>query len=170
MKRSEKSEVIAKIKRCFSDSEAVFVINQDKMTVAETEDIRKQLRGVNSSYLVAKNTLIKLAVDGGDFEIVQPYLVGQVALIFSKDITGSAKIIVEYAAKSDGKVAVVCGGYVGRLLSAADVKILAQLPSMDELRAKIVAVVQTPAQRLATLLRAPAAQIATVLKGYSENN
>jgi len=168
MKRDEKVEVIAKIKRNFKESDAVFVVNQNKMTVAQTQDLRKQLRAVSSSYLVAKNTLIRLGVQGTDFECIVPRLSGQTALVFSKDITGSAKVISEYAAKSDERITVVCGSYTGRLLSVQDVKTLAQLPSMDELRAKIIAVIQTPAQRMATLLQAPACQIARVLKGYSE--
>jgi large subunit ribosomal protein L10 len=168
VKRNEKSEVVAKIQRRFQESEAVFVVNQNKMTVSETENLRKQLRDANSAYLVSKNTLTRLAVKDTDFECVLPHLSGQTALVFSKDITGSAKVISEYASKSDDKIIIVCGGYGGRLLSDKDVKILAQLPSMDELRAKIIAVIQTPAQRMATLLQAPACQIARVLKGYSE--
>jgi large subunit ribosomal protein L10 len=168
VKRSEKSEVVAKIRQRFCDSDAVFVVNQNKMTVTGTENLRKQLRDVNSAYYVAKNTLARLAVDGSDFESLRPHLVGQAALIFSKDITGSAKVVVEYASKNEDKIVVVCGGYSGRLLSAADVKVLAQLPSLDELRARIIAVVQTPAQRLATLTQAPAGQIARVLMRYSE--
>ena len=89
-------------------------------------------------------------------------------MVFAKDITGSAKVVSEYASKSEDKVSVVCGAYDGNLLSVADVKVLASLPSKDELRAKIVAVIQTPAQRLAVLSQAPASQLARVLKAYSE--
>ena len=168
MKRDEKSEVVAKIQQNFRESEAVFVVKQNKMTVAETENLRKQLRCADSVYRVAKNTLTRLAVKGTSFECVLDHLGGQTALVFSKDITGSAKVISEYASKSDERIVIVCGGYNGKLLSASEVKTLAQLPSMNELRAKIVAVIQTPAQRMATLLQAPACQIARVLKGYSE--
>jgi large subunit ribosomal protein L10 len=168
VKRNEKSEVIAKINQRLKNSEVVFVVNQNKMTVAQSENFRKQLREVNSSYFVCKNTLARLAVADTDFNCILPHLNGQMALVFSNDITGSAKVIHEYASKSDERITVVCGGYNGRLLKAADVKMLAQLPSMDELRAKIIAVIQTPAQRMATLLQAPAGQIARVLKAYAE--
>ncbi|MDR2158307.1 MAG: 50S ribosomal protein L10 [Holosporaceae bacterium] len=168
MKRNEKSDVIAKIRKRFQESEAVFVVNQNKMTVTETENLRRRLRDVSSAYLVSKNTLARLAIEDTNFKCILPHLSGQTALVFSRDITGSAKVISEYASQSDDKVVVVCGGYDGRLLGALDVKTLAQLPSMDELRAKIIAVIQTPAQRMATLLQAPACQIARVLKGYSE--
>lgn len=168
MDRSKKSELVAEIKRQLSESEVVFVVNQNRLTVAETEDLRKQLRAVSSVYLVAKNTLARLAVNDTDFACILPNLVGQTALVFSKDITGSAKVISEYASKSDEKVAVVCGGYQGKLLSNTEIKTLASLPSMDELRAKIVAVIQTPAQRLAVLSQAPASQIARVLQAYSK--
>jgi large subunit ribosomal protein L10 len=168
VKRDEKSEVVARIRQSFRENEAIFVVNQNKMTVVETENLRRQLRSVDSSYLVAKNTLTRLAVKDTDFECILPHLNGQTALVFSKDITGSAKVISEYASKSEDKIVVVCGGYSGRLLEAKDVKTLAQLPSLNELRAKIIAVVQTPAQRMATLLQAPACQIVRVLRGYSE--
>ena len=168
MEKNKKSDLVAKIKQRFLESEAVFVVNQNRLTVAETESLRKQLRSVQSVYLVAKNTLARLAVKDTDFECVAEKLGGQTALVFSKDITGSAKVVSEYASKSDEKLSVVCGGYQGKMLSVAEVKTLASLPSMDELRAKIIAVVQTPAQRLATLSQAPASQLARVLKAYSE--
>lgn len=168
MEKSKKSEVVANIRLRFQKSEVVFAVNQNKMTVAETENLRKQLRGVSSSYLVSKNTLAKIGVKDTEFECMLPHLSGQTALVFSNDITGAAKVISEYASKSDDKISLVCGGYNGKLLSVAEIQALAQLPSMDELRAKIVAVIQTPAQRMATLTQAPAAQIARVLKAYSE--
>ncbi len=168
MEKNKKSELVAKIRQRFLESEAVFVVNQDRLTVAETENLRKQLRAVQSAYLVAKNTLTRLAVKDTDFECVTQQLSGQTALVFSKDITGSAKVVSEYASKSDEKLSVVCGGYQGKMLSVAEVKTLASLPSMDELRAKIIAVIQTPAQRMATLSQAPASQLARVLKAYSE--
>ena len=168
MEKNKKSDLVAKIKQRFQESEAVFVVNQNRLTVAETESLRKQLRAVQSAYLVAKNTLTRLAVKGTGFECVSEKLGGQTALVFSKDITGSAKVVSEYASKSDEKLSVVCGGYQGKMLSVAEVKTLASLPSMDELRAKLIAVIQTPAQRMATLSQAPASQLARVLKAYSE--
>lgn len=168
MEKNEKSLVIAKIKQSFEENNTVFVVNQNKMTVADTENLRKQLRNSESSYLVCKNTLARLAVKNTSFECILSQLEGQTALVFSKNITGAAKVIQEYAEKSDGKFTIVCGGYDGNLLSVNDVKALSQLPSMDELRAKIVAVIQTPAQRMATLLQAPASQIARVLQAYAD--
>ncbi|MDR2794820.1 MAG: 50S ribosomal protein L10 [Holosporaceae bacterium] len=168
MEKNKKPEVIAKIKKSFNESEAIFVVNQNKMTVSNTGDLRKQLRAVSSSYLVCKNTLARLAVKDTPFASILSHLGGQTALVFSKNITGSAKVIHEYASKNDGKIVILCGGYSGKTLSAAEVVMLAKLPSMDELRANIIAVIQTPAQRMATLLQAPAAQIARVLSAYAE--
>lgn len=170
MKKDQKTSVVAKIKQDLDSSEALFVVTQNKMTVAETENLRKLLRESDSAYFVCKNTLARLGVKDTSFDCVSPQLVGQTALVFSKNLTATAKVVQEYASKSDGKVTVVCGGYSGKLLSAAEVKTLSQLPSMDELRAKIIAVIQTPAQRIATLSQAPGAQIARVLKAYSEKN
>lgn len=168
MEKCKKSDCIAKIKQRCSESEAIFAVNQNKMTVAETESLRKQLRDVSSSYVVTKNTLAKLAVKDTDFSCVLDHLSGQTAIVFSKDITGAAKVISEYASKNEGKLTIVCGGYAGKLLEAKEIDALAKLPSMDELRAKIIAVIQTPAQRLARLAKEPAAQLARVCKNYSE--
>ena len=167
MKKNEKSSLIERIRQRFHDSEAVFVVNQDKITVAETDNLRRQLRGVNSSYLVAKNTLTRIAVKETPFDAVSSHLKGQTAIVFSNDITGAAKVVSEFSGK-DEKIKIVCGGYNGKVLSIAEVKTLAQLPSMEELRAKIIAIIQTPAQRLATLSQAPAGQLARVFKAYSE--
>jgi large subunit ribosomal protein L10 len=107
-------------------------------------------------------------VEGTSFGVILPHLVGQTALVFAKNIVEAAKVVQEYASKSEDKISVVCGGYAHRLLMTADVMMLAKLPSMDELRAKIIAVVQTPARQLAVLLQTPASQIARVLGAYSE--
>ncbi|MDR0678341.1 MAG: 50S ribosomal protein L10 [Holosporaceae bacterium] len=168
VKKSEKLNVIAKMRNRFNESEAVFVIHQNKMTVAETENLRKQLRDVSSSYFISKNTLARLAIEDTSFKCILNHLSGQTALVFSKDITGAAKVISEYASKSEDKIVVICGGYSGRLLNASEVKILSQLPPIDELRSKIIAVIKTPAQRMVTLLQAPACQIARVINGYSK--
>ncbi len=168
MEKSKKHELIDRLKAGFTASEAVFIVNQNRMTVADTESLRKKLREVNSSYFVCKNTLARLAAKGTSFECVLPHFSGQSAIVFSKDLTGSAKVIDDYASNSEDKVTIVCGGYNGNLLSESDVKTLAKLPSRDELRAKIIAIIQTPAQRLAVLAQAPAGQIARVLKAYSE--
>ena len=168
VEKSKKQEVISAIKRGFEENEAVFVVNQNKMTVVNTENLRKQLRDANATYLVCKNTLARLAAKDSPFACILPELTGQTAIVFSKNLTETAKVVQEFASKSDGKVTIVCGGYSGKLLSTDDVKTLSQLPSMDELRARIIAVIQTPAQRLSVLAQAPAGQIARVLKAYSE--
>ena len=157
MEKSKKADVIAKIQKGFQESEAVFVVTQNKMTVAATEALRKELRAANSCYFVAKNTLARIAVKGSNFEFVQPYLTNQTALVFSKDLTSSAKVIYNTASKSEGNLVITCGGYAGKLLNPDEVKTLAMLPSMDELRSKIIAIIQEPASR-----------IARVLKSYSE--
>ncbi|MDR1361885.1 MAG: 50S ribosomal protein L10 [Holosporaceae bacterium] len=168
MKKIQKPGVIAEIRKNFTESEAVFVVTQNRMTVANSDDLRRKLRAAGGIYLVCKNTLARLGVQATAFETVKPYLTGQTALVFSKNIADTAKVVQEYASKSDNKISVVCGGYADRLLTADDVVMLAKLPSMNELRAMFVALIQTPARRLATLSQAPASQIARVLGAYSE--
>jgi large subunit ribosomal protein L10 len=167
VEKSKKPQTIDRINRNFKENDAVFLINQNRMTVANTEDFRKRLRGVNSSYLVCKNTLVRLAVKDTPFECITPRIGGQTAIVFSKDLTGAAKVVQEYAEKSEEKITVLCGGYCEKLLTSAEVAAISKLPSMDELRSKIISVVQAPAQRMAAILQAPASQIARVVQAYS---
>lgn len=168
VERSKKSDVIAKIKADALKSEAVFAVNQNKMTVAETEALRRQLREVTSSYFVTKNTLARLGFKDTPYECLVDKLHGQTALVFAGDITAAAKVISDFSSANEAKMAIVCGGYQGNLLSIEQVKMLASMPSMDELRAKIIAVIQTPAQRLAVCTKEPAAQLARLLSAFSE--
>lgn len=168
MEKSKKSDIIAKINSEAQKSEVVFAVNQNAMTVAETEGLRKKLREVSSSYLVSKNTLARLGFKDSPCECLIDKLHGQTAIVFSNNITAAAKVISEFSSANEAKMSIVCGAYQGSLLSIEQVKMLANMPSMDELRAKIIAVIQTPAQRLAVVSKEPGAQIARLLHAYSE--
>lgn len=168
MDRNKKVQLVEDVKSKLESSAVVIVVQQNSLTVVESESFRSSLRKCQASYFVTKNTLARISVKDTRYECLSASFKGQVGLVFSKDITGAAKVVHELASAKDAKIKVLSGWYNDNLLSVADIKALAILPSLDELRSKVIAVIQTPAQRLAVLTQAPAAQIARVLDAYSK--
>ena len=118
-------------------------------------------------YRVTKNRLVKRALEGTPFEGLAPLFTGPTAIAFSRDPVAAAKAAVEFANRND-KLTIVGGGLQGQALDAAAVRALATLPSLDELRGKIIGLIQAPATKLAGLLQAPAGQLARVLAAHAE--
>jgi large subunit ribosomal protein L10 len=116
---------------------------------------------------VTKNRLAKRALDGTPFAGLSPLFTGPTAIAFSRDAVAAAKVAVEYANRND-KLTVIGGGLSGQVMDAAGVKELAGLPSLDELRGKLIGLLVAPATRVATVLQAPAGQVARVLAAYAE--
>lgn len=166
-KRSDKEIIVHSIKSSLNENESVFIVKQDKLTVADSESLRNKLRTKEASYFVCKNTLARLAIKDTKYEEMTPMLNGQMALVFAKSVTEGAKVIDEYAAANDKKLEII-GGFFDKVLTAGDVKMLSKLPSLNELRSRIIATIQTPAQRIATILAAPGTQVARVLNAYAQ--
>jgi large subunit ribosomal protein L10 len=139
------------------------------LTVAEATDLRRRMRAAGASYKVAKNRLATLALDGTQFDGIAPLLKGPTALAWSKDPVAVAKAAVEFARTNDKFV--VLGGALGsQTLDAAGVKALSELPSLDQLRAKLLGMIQTPGTRIAGILQAPGGQLARVLAAYAKKD
>lgn len=164
--RQKKQETIEQLKSTLSDAELVVLTHNKGLTVAEVSDLRKKARGAGASYKVAKNTLTKLAIKDGKFSGLDSMLSGPTALTASKDPVAAAKVVVEFANNNE-KIVVLGGLLQGQVLTAAAVKNLATLPSLDELRGKIVGLLQAPAAKLASLAQAPAGQLARVIGAYA---
>jgi large subunit ribosomal protein L10 len=167
--RAQKENVVASLHEALADMSCVVVTHQTGLTVAEVTQLRRQIHDVGASYKVTKNRLARRAVVGTSFESLLPLFVGPTALAYSRDPVAAAKIVVEFANRNT-KLTIVGGGLAGQPLDPAAVKALASLPSLDELRATLVRLLQTPATRLAVLLQAPAAQIARVLAAHAEKD
>ena len=143
------------------------VVTQNKgLTVAEADDLRGRMRKAGASYRVAKNRLANLALEGTRFDGLKSLLKGPTALAWSTDPVAVAKAAVEFA-RTNEKLVVLGGALGTQTLSADGVKALAELPSLDTLRAQIVGMISTPATRIAGVLAAPAGQIARVLGAYA---
>jgi len=164
--RSQKAEVVSEFRQRLEDVSLVVVTRQSGLTVAESTELRRRMRQAGAQYKVTKNRLARLALDGSKFTDLAPLLKGPTGMASSKDPVAAAKVAVEFA-KTNEKMEIVGGVLDGKLLDADGVKALATLPSLDELRARLVGMLQTPATRIAVVLQAPASQVARVLGAYA---
>ena len=158
MNREEKTQLLAELKELFNNSETVIISHYKGLTVQEVSDLRNNIRKVGAGFRVTKNRITRLALKGTKFEALSDLFVGPTAIAFANDPLSACKACVEFA-KTNEKLVVIGGAMGTGVLSVEEIKRLASLPSMDELRAKIIG-----------LLQAPAAQLARVTKAYSEKD
>lgn len=166
MDRSQKEALVAELRQTFDENELVVVTHQTGLTVAEASDLRRQMREAGARFKVTKNRLAKIALKGTKFEHLTELFSGPTAIAVSVDPVVAAKVAVEFANKND-KLTIVAGALGEKGLDPDGVKALAKLPSLDELRGKIIGLLQAPAGKLASVTQAPAAQLARVLNAYA---
>ena len=162
MKRSQKEDKVARMQEAFQDAECLFVVHHKGMTVAQSLDLRRTLREAGASFQVTKNRLARIAVKGTPFEGLESLFTGPTAVAAANDPVAVAKAATEYAKKSD-KLDIVGASLSGRVIDAQGVEALAKLPPIDELRAKILGLLQAPASKLLGVVEAPAGQLARVV-------
>jgi large subunit ribosomal protein L10 len=165
MDRGQKAAAVADLKQTFSEVGVVVVTRNLGLTVAQSTQLRTKMREAGASYKVSKNKLAKIALDGTDYLSLGDLLTGPVGLASSIDPVAAAKVVVDFAKTTD-KLEIVGGAMGATALNVEGVKALATMPSLDELRAKIVGLVQAPAQKLASITQAPAGQLARVFGAY----
>ena len=165
MDRTTKEEKVASLKQTFEDSEMVVVTHYIGMTMPEMTDLRNRMREAGASFKVTKNRLTRLALQDTDFESLTELMTGPTALAYSADPVTAAKTAINYA-KDNDKLVILGGVFNGQSLDVDGVKNLAKLPSLDELRGKLVGMIQTPATRIAGVLQAPAGQVVRVIGAY----
>jgi large subunit ribosomal protein L10 len=165
--RTEKQNLVASLKGLFERVNLLVIAQQSGLTVAESTKLRRQMREAGASFKVTKNRLARLALEGTKFAELAPLFTGPTAIATSEDPVAAARIIVDFA-KTNEKLVLVGGALDGQMLDVDGVKTLAALPSLDELRAKLVGMVQTPATRIVRTLNAPAGQVARVIAAHAE--
>jgi large subunit ribosomal protein L10 len=166
MDRAQKQEAIETLKSDFAGAGAVVVTHYLGLTVAEMTDLRGRLRNEGAQLKVVKNTLAQKALGGSIGEAGDALFKGPVAVAFAPDPVSAAKVATQYA-KDNDKFSVI-GGFMGeQVLDKASVTALASLPSLDQLRAKLIGLIQAPATKIAGVLQAPAAQLARVMNAYA---
>lgn len=166
MDRAQKPIVVEELNRTFNEVNVVVVTRNLGLTVAQSTALRLKMRDGGATYKVTKNSLAKIATKGTVYESISDLLTGPVALASSIDPVAAAKIVVEFA-KTNDKLEIVGGAMGSTVLDVNGVKALATMPSLDELRAKIVGLVQAPATKIVQIVQAPAGQLARVFGAYA---
>ena len=167
MNRQEKAELIETLQTTLNDSTTVVVAHQVGMTVAESSDLRAKMREAGAGFKVTKNRIAKLALNDTPHTALESLFTGPTAIGTSTDPVAAAKVLVEYA-KGNDKLTIVGGSMDGKSLDKAGVEALAKLPSLDELRGKLVGILQAPAAKIARVAQAPAGKVALVIKARSD--
>lgn len=167
MDRAEKEEHVASLHKTFEDATIVVVTHYSGLTVSEMGDLRDRMREAGATFKVTKNRLTRRALEGTKYQPLDGLFTGPTAIAYSEDPVAAAKATVDFS-KTNDKLVVLGGAMGDEMLDVDAVKSLASLPSLDELRAKIVGMLSTPATRIVGVLQAPAGQIARVLGARSE--
>ena len=166
MDRSQKAESVASLNAVFNEVGVVVITRNLGMSVAQSTALRTKMREAGATFKVAKNRLAKLAIKDTDYAGIDEMLTGPTAIASSVDPIAAAKAVVDFAKTTD-KIEIVGGSMGAQVLNAEGIKALASMPSLDELRAKLVGLVQAPATKIAQLSTAPAAKLARVFGAYA---
>jgi large subunit ribosomal protein L10 len=167
--RAEKSELVTSLNQVFKDTGSLVVAHYAGLSVAEMTTFRSKMREAGAGVKVAKNRLAKLALKGTDAETIADLFKGPTVVAYSSDPVAAAKVAIEFAKTNDKLV--ILGGSMGKQsLDPEGVKALASLPSLDELRAKLVGMIKTPATRIASVVAAPAGQVARVIGAHARKS
>ena len=169
MERAEKREFVSGLNDVFKSTGSVVVAHYAGLTVANMNDLRSKMRAAGGTVKVAKNRLAVIALQGTDSEGMKDLFKGQTLIAYAEDPVAAPKVASDFAKANDQLV--ILGGAMGATTLDADgVKALATMPSLDELRAKIVGMIQTPATRIAAVVQAPAGNLARVFGAYARKD
>ena len=169
MERAEKREFVTELNEVFKASGSVVVARYAGITVAQMNDLRTKMRAAGGTVKVAKNRLAKIALQGTESEGMSDLFQGQTLIAYANDPMIAPKVAMDFA-KTNDKLVVLGGAMGSTTLDAEAVKSLATLPSLDELRAKLLGLIAAPATRVATVVAAPASQLARVFAAYAKKD
>ena len=169
MDRAAKSELVASLGQVFKSTQVVVVAHYSGLTVSQMQTLRRQMKQAGASVKVAKNRLAKIALEGSEVASIAPLLKGPTLIAFSGDPVAAPKAAVDFAKAHERFV--ILGGAMGKTaLDTNGVRALAALPSLDELRAKLIGLIQAPATKIAQVVTAPAAKVARVVQAYASKS
>jgi large subunit ribosomal protein L10 len=167
--KAAKSDAVATLNDVFSKTSVVVVAHYAGLTVAQFQKLRREMKANGATVKVAKNRLAKIALEGTDVASISPLLTGPTLIAYSSDPVAAPKVAVAFAKDNDKLV--ILGGAMGTTaLNPDGVKALATMPSLDELRAKLLGLLQAPATKIAQLSTAPAAKLARVFQAYADKD
>ena len=167
MTRAQKQASIESVNATLKGAEIALVVHNNGLTVAQMSELRGKMREAGAEFKVSKNRLAKLATKDTQYESLSDLLKGPSAIATSKDPVAVTKSLVEFA-KANDKLVIIGGAFGAQKLSAKDVEALSKLPSLNELRAKLIGMLQTPATRIASVLQAPGGQVARVIAAHAK--
>jgi large subunit ribosomal protein L10 len=165
--RAKKVEIVDDLRGVFGQAGVVVVTHYKGLSVAEVTELRRGMRNAGARFRVTKNRLAKIALAETAFSPLAELFTGPTAIAYSADPVAAPKAAVGFAKRNE-KLVIIGGGLAGNLLSAEQVRALADLPSIDELRARLIGLLTTPAARLVGVLQAPGGQLARVLAARAE--
>jgi large subunit ribosomal protein L10 len=166
MDRAQKSDAVAEMKQVFETTNVVVVTRNLGLSVAQSSALRTRMRDAGARFKVAKNTLALIALEGTPYAPISEMMTGPTALATSTDPVAAAKAAVDFA-KTNDRLEIVGGAMGKTLLDANGIKALAALPSLDELRAKVIGLIQAPASKIARTINEPGAQLARVIGAFA---
>ena len=166
MEKAEKSQLVATLNAVFKNAAVVVVAHNNGLTANQVLDLRNKMAAAGATIRVAKNSLTKLALEGTDAKGIVKLFTGPTMLAFANDPVAAPKVAADFA-KVHEKFVLLGGALGTTMLDATAVKALASLPSLNELRGKLLGMIQTPATRIAGVVAAPAGQLARVLNAYA---
>lgn len=166
MDRSQKVDLVDQLKHVFSETSVVVVTRNHGLSVDQSTDLRNKMRDAGAQFKVAKNRLALIALEGSRYKPIGDLLKGPTALATSTDPVAAAKVAVEFA-KSNDRLEIVGGAMGDTVLDVDGIKALAELPSLDELRAKLIGLIQAPATKIARTVSEPGAQLARIFAAYA---
>jgi large subunit ribosomal protein L10 len=166
MDRSEKADLVEELKRVFTETSVVVVTRNLGLTVAQSTDLRLRMRDAGAQFKVTKNRLALIALEESRYKPIGDLLTGPTALATSGDPVAAAKVAVDFAKTTD-RFEIVGGAMGDTQLDVNGIKALAALPSLDELRGRIVGLIQAPASKIARTVSEPGAQLARIFSAYA---
>ncbi len=166
MDRSEKADLVEELKKVFTETSVVVVTRNLGLTVAQSTDLRLRMRDAGAQFKVTKNRLALIALEDSRYKPIGDLLTGPTALATSGDPVAAAKVAVDFAKTTD-RFEIVGGAMGDTVLDVDGIKALAALPSLDQLRATIVGLIQAPASKIARTVNEPGAQLARIFSAYA---
>jgi large subunit ribosomal protein L10 len=163
MNRTQKEQLISQMRNNLDVQSLVVVVRQKGVTVAEATELRRNMREKGANLKVLKNTLLRLVISGTKFDEMKQFLVGPTALAYSLDPVVAAKVVSNFSGDNPEKLQIVGGWLNGQILAAADIQTLAKMPSVNELRAKIIGLLSAPATKIVRTIKEPMARVARVI-------
>ena len=167
MKRSDKNDFVQNLKEELKNSSSVVVAHYAGLSVAETDNLRKEMRSNGAKFKVTKNRLTKIALTGTPYESIGDLFTGPTAIAYSSDPVAPARVSVEFEKKFEN-FKILGGSYEGEKIDNAKINFLATLPSLDQIRAKLLGLLNAPAQKIASITQAPGGQLARLINARSE--